>query len=121
MLLAQRQGLGVERVVGRTPRARPVAGFQTRRGLTELLEQLPDGTWAEVQGLGDGGGGLPPVGAAQEKAAQGQRQGCRHGDPRQKNSGPVIAYARAAARQNLYVGINGVTYCRATAPRSPGG
>jgi hypothetical protein len=33
----------------------------------------------------------------------------------------LLAYPPAATRQNLCVGISGVTYCRATAPGSPSG
>jgi hypothetical protein len=110
VLLAQGQGLGVERVVGGTPGARPVGGFEALGLPAEGLEQLPDGAGAEAQGAGDGGGAVAAVGPPQDEAAQRQRQGGRHGNPRRKRWGLAIAYSPAAARQNLYVGISGKTF-----------
>jgi hypothetical protein len=66
MLLTQCQGHGIERVlVGGAPRAGLVGGREAFGLVAEALEQLTDGSGAEVQGVGDGGGGLtkarPPL------------------------------------------------------------
>jgi hypothetical protein len=72
VLLPQRQGGGVEGVaVGGSSRAGSVGGLQALRRVAEALEQLADGAGAEVQGVGDSGGGLSALGAALDEAAQG--------------------------------------------------
>jgi hypothetical protein len=116
VLLTQGQGLGVEwlAVVGGTARAGPVGGREALRLVAEALEQLPDRAGAEVQGTGDFRGGLAAFCPALDEAAQGQREWRRHGNPRRKGSGIRLAYSLDAPRQNLCVGISGVTYCRVT-------
>src|SRR3954447_10134731 len=97
-----------------TPWARLVAGGEAVGLVAEALQQLPDGPGAQLQGAGDGRGGLPAARPLLDGAAHGQRDWRWHGDPRSRDSGMAIAYSSAAARQNLYCGISGTTTWRAT-------
>jgi hypothetical protein len=119
MLLTQRQGHCVERVVGRTPGASLVGRLKAFGLVAEAVEQLPNRPGAEVQGAGDGSGGLAAARPPLDEEAKGQREWRWHGNPRTWDSGMTIAYSSAAARQNLYVGISGATYCRVTGTSVP--
>jgi hypothetical protein len=120
VLLTQRQGGGVERVAIRAAsRARPVAGFEAVGLGGEALQQLPHRPLAQVQVQGDGDGIVAAARPAQDELAKREGEWRRHGNPRRSDAGMTIAYSPAAARQNLCVGISGITYCRVTAPRSP--
>jgi hypothetical protein len=72
VLLTQRQGCGVERVIrGRVPGTRPVGRFQTLRLVAKTLKQLTDRPGAEVQSAGDGRSGLAAACPSLDKEAEG--------------------------------------------------
>jgi hypothetical protein len=121
VLLTQCHSQRVEGVawIGGLTGSGPVVGLEVVGLLPKASQQLAYGSWAKVERLRDGGGVVALAGSLQDKAAQGQREWCRHGDPRKNGPGLTIDYPPAAARQNLCVGINGKTYCRVTAPGSP--
>lgn len=102
MLLPQGQSGSIEGVVvGGSAGTWPVGRGETLGLVAEAAEQTPDGAWAELQGLGDGGSGLAPAGPTLDKAAQRQGERDRHGSPRTSGSGMVPSYSPAASRPNL--------------------
>ena len=72
VLLTQRQGSGVERVIGsRLPGTRPVGRFQTLRLVAKTLKQLTDRPGAEMQGAGDGCSGVAAACPSLDNEAEG--------------------------------------------------
>jgi hypothetical protein len=48
----------------------------------EALNQLPNGSGAEAQIAGDDRRSLAAIGPPQDELAKGEREWCRHGNPR---------------------------------------